>query len=303
MNMNHLEYFIAVTKFGGISRAAESLNVSKSAISDAIKQLENELNGSLFKRVGRNLVLTEMGREFLDGSDKLVKDSFSLVQDMRSFNNQKHTIKIGTAAITGAILFPYLLSGSNSFMDTVTLKVDCDKIENLLQQVEDELLDICFVEGPFFKESVESNLSFQKLRSSHLNLCIYDDHPLNKRESVSFEEIIREPVILFKDGYQSKIVMDEYKANGIRPNVAFISNQIYTVSSIVQQKRGIAFMDACITPNLPGIKVIPITPNFSYDIWIVWKSSRQYSRYIKEFVNYLLSLDYEKNHNEAANLK
>jgi len=62
LNYHHLQYFWAVAREGKLTHAAKRLHVSPSALSAQIRQLEDQLGHSLFKRVGRSLVLTEAGR-------------------------------------------------------------------------------------------------------------------------------------------------------------------------------------------------------------------------------------------------
>ena len=59
MNYNHLRYFWAVAHDGNLTRTAQRMNLSQSALSVQIKKLEDRLGHALFERRGRQLVLTE----------------------------------------------------------------------------------------------------------------------------------------------------------------------------------------------------------------------------------------------------
>lgn len=71
MNYKHLRYFRAVAHEGRLTKAAEALNLSQSALSTQIRQLEAQLGHDLFERQGRTLVLTEAGRVALDYADMI----------------------------------------------------------------------------------------------------------------------------------------------------------------------------------------------------------------------------------------
>jgi LysR family transcriptional regulator, transcriptional activator of nhaA len=71
LNYHHLRYFQAVAHEGNLTRAAQMLNLSQSALSTQIKALEARLGQNLFDRVGRQLVLTEVGRITLDHADRI----------------------------------------------------------------------------------------------------------------------------------------------------------------------------------------------------------------------------------------
>lgn len=61
LNFHHLHYFWVVAKEGHLTRAAQQLHVSQSALSTQIRQLEDQLGHPLFAREGRSLRLTEVG--------------------------------------------------------------------------------------------------------------------------------------------------------------------------------------------------------------------------------------------------
>ena len=69
LNFNHLRYFWAVAHAGSLTRAAERLNLSQSALSVQIQKLEHQIGHPLFERVGKRLVLTEAGQIALDYAD------------------------------------------------------------------------------------------------------------------------------------------------------------------------------------------------------------------------------------------
>ena len=71
LNFKHLRYFWAVAHSGNLTRAAEQLFVSQSALSVQIRKLEEWLGHDLFERQGKRLVLTEAGRIALDHADTI----------------------------------------------------------------------------------------------------------------------------------------------------------------------------------------------------------------------------------------
>lgn len=71
LNYHHLQYFWAVAREGNLTRAAERLHVSQSALSTQIRLLEEQLGQPLFERAGRRLVLTEAGRLALSYAERI----------------------------------------------------------------------------------------------------------------------------------------------------------------------------------------------------------------------------------------
>lgn len=71
LNYNHLHYFWVVAREGNLTRAAQHLNLSQSALSVQIRKLEQQLGHALFERRGKQLVLTEAGRIALDHAESI----------------------------------------------------------------------------------------------------------------------------------------------------------------------------------------------------------------------------------------
>lgn len=99
LNYHHLHYFWAVAREGNLTRAAERLKVSQSAVSVQIKKLEEALGHQLFERTGRQLSLTEAGRVTLDYADSIFDIGRELVTvlDDRA-QAAKRVLRVGVLA-------------------------------------------------------------------------------------------------------------------------------------------------------------------------------------------------------------
>lgn len=98
LNYHHLRYFRAVAHDGNLTRTAERLNLSQSALSIQIKQLEERLGHSLFERRGRQLYLTEAGRIALDHADTIFSAGEELVETLKETGRTRRAIRIGALA-------------------------------------------------------------------------------------------------------------------------------------------------------------------------------------------------------------
>ncbi|WP_421852349.1 LysR family transcriptional regulator [Novosphingobium sp.] len=98
LNYNHLRYFWAVAQDGNLSRTAERLNVSQSALSVQIRKLEDRLGHAMFERRGRALHLTEAGRITLDHADAIFATGEELLGTLRETGNARQAVRIGALA-------------------------------------------------------------------------------------------------------------------------------------------------------------------------------------------------------------
>ena len=98
LNYNHLRYFWAVAQDGNLSRTAERLNVSQSALSVQIRKLEDRLGHALFERRGRALHLTEAGRITLDHADAIFATGDELLGTLKETGTARQAMRIGALA-------------------------------------------------------------------------------------------------------------------------------------------------------------------------------------------------------------
>ena len=99
LNYNHLRYFWAVAHDGNLTRTAERLNVSQSALSIQIKKLEAQVGHALFERRGKQLILTEAGRVALDHADTIFATGDELMGTLGQRSGQiRQVIRVGSLA-------------------------------------------------------------------------------------------------------------------------------------------------------------------------------------------------------------
>ena len=95
LNYHHLRYFWAVAHDGNLTRTAERLNMSQSALSAQIKQLEARIGQALFERRGRALHLTEAGRIALDHADTIFAAGEELLDTLRETARPARALRVG----------------------------------------------------------------------------------------------------------------------------------------------------------------------------------------------------------------
>jgi LysR family transcriptional regulator, transcriptional activator of nhaA len=99
LNFHHLRYFWAVAKEGNLTRAAQGLHVSQSALSNQIKQIEQQLGQPLFLRTGRTLMLTEAGQLAFAHAETIFATGNELVALLRDGRREeRQVLRIGAVA-------------------------------------------------------------------------------------------------------------------------------------------------------------------------------------------------------------
>jgi DNA-binding transcriptional LysR family regulator len=151
MTLRQIEIFLNVVSEGHLTNVAKRMNLSQSAVSMSIKELENILGRPLFDRINKKLVLNEVGRAFYKEVDPLFKKLSDIEYEFQN-SETKGMIRVGASTTIVDYLMPSIIcSYMSSYPDVkITLKEGNTKeITNLIKSGE---IDVGFVEG-FVSES------------------------------------------------------------------------------------------------------------------------------------------------------
>ena len=145
LNYNHLRYFWVVAREGRLTKAADELNLSQSALSAQIAKLEDRLGHKLFERRGRGLVLTEAGRIALDHAEAIFATGDELMGRLKSTGqNTRIQLRVGALATLSrnfqlAFLRPVLGEPN------VEIAIRSGSLSELLAALEAHQLDVVLV--------------------------------------------------------------------------------------------------------------------------------------------------------------
>jgi LysR family transcriptional activator of nhaA len=149
LNYHHLRYFYAVAREGGVHRAAEKLRVSEPSICAQVKQLETMLGEKLFRRSGRNLVLTDFGQLISGYAEEIFALGSELLTTARRAPGAR-TLRLNIGIVDS---FPKLLSLDVlrpvfSHVPAVHLTCREGKLDDLLGQLAAHRLDGLLADEP-----------------------------------------------------------------------------------------------------------------------------------------------------------
>lgn len=286
--LRQLQYFVAVAELGSITRAAHSLSISQSSVTEAIRELESDLGVELFDRHSRGLSITHNGHQFLRHATKIL----ATVSDARnSFANERSqstgTLNIGvTSLVAGYVLSDLLARYRRACPDVEVSAIEDNGsyLEHLLIGGE---LDVAVMVISNLRDRMA--LQAEILETSPYRLWLPLGHPLVSAEIIGVQDIAREPLIM--------LTIDEIEENtgkllsalGARPHVAFRTRSVEAVRSLVATGAGIALLpDLVYRPwSLEGDRIesrdvsgsLPVV-----QVGMVWRKGSSLPQAARDFV-------------------
>ena len=111
MDTQNLQAFLLVAETGSFSLAAEQLHLTQPAVSKRVAQLEEQLDGKLFDRIGRNIGLTEAGKALLPHAKRIQQELRLAVQSVHDLDGEvSGALRLATSHHIGLHRLPPLLS-------------------------------------------------------------------------------------------------------------------------------------------------------------------------------------------------
>ncbi|ALJ11619.1 LysR family transcriptional regulator [Sphingopyxis macrogoltabida] len=148
ISIYHLETLLWIDRLGTFSAAAERLNTTQPAVSARMRELEQRLGTTLFRRDGRTMSLTAAGRKLVRDCDPLLRDMQVALLGSGGFAEASGVVRIGAGEIAAASCLPAFVAALKAEMPNVGLEIEIDLTANLIQQLLTGRTDIAFAAGP-----------------------------------------------------------------------------------------------------------------------------------------------------------
>jgi DNA-binding transcriptional LysR family regulator len=193
-SLRQLEVFLATAFHENLTRAAESLAMSQSAASSALRDLENQFGIQLFDRVGKRLQLNELGQSVRPRAQALMEQAESLElalgRQLASGN-----LKVGATLSIGNYLAVEIMARYMREQNGARVKLEVANTSSIVQRVLNFELDVGLIEG----EAQHPELDMLPWREDSLVVFCAPDHPLAGRpwltdaDLLEAQWIVREP--------------------------------------------------------------------------------------------------------------
>jgi LysR family transcriptional activator of nhaA len=149
LNYRQLHYFWVVAKTGSIVRACEQLNLTPQTISGQISLLEQTYGIELFRRVGRQLELTEAGRQTLPYAEQMFQLGGELELMLRAQPNEQQILfRVGVADVVPKSIVYRLIAPTMELNEPLRITCREDKLERLLADLAIQRLDLVISDSP-----------------------------------------------------------------------------------------------------------------------------------------------------------
>ncbi|SFB65161.1 DNA-binding transcriptional regulator, LysR family [Rhizobium sp. NFR07] len=261
MELRHLRYFIAVAEEGNFRRAAERIGIAQPPLSSQIKDLEDELEVQLFRRLPRGAALTEAGEAFLAEVIVIFRQvEFAKQMALRGAAGEFGRLRIGfTGSAAFNELVPKIIRSFRKAYPSVALTLAELNTRQLLDQIRSRSIDAAFIRpGPTSPDGIKITM----VAEEPMMVVLPTGHRLAKEYAIPLSSLQDEPLVLHSrelgpDLYDE--VIEGFRRSGVDPVIGQIAPQITSIANLVAVELGVSIVPAPLSAiNVPGVVFLPI---------------------------------------------
>ncbi len=280
MRIQQLEYLERIVEAGSINEAAKRLFLTQPSLSNAVKELENEMGIQIFQRSSGGISLTAEGREFMMYS-KQILDQVNLMNE-RYKNGQQRKQSFSVSAQHYAFVvhaFVELIKSVNANEYQFTLReTETQNIFNDLAQFKSEL-GILYTNG--FNQKImqrlfkENNLVFTPLFVAKPHIFVSRYNPLTSKSSVNLSDLEDYPYLSYEQGEVNSFYFSEEILSTLSHKKSIKVSDRATIFNLMVGLNGYTISSGIISSKLNDDKIVAIPLNVDDDITMGWLKHRQ----------------------------
>lgn len=291
MELNKYEIFMQALANGSLTKTAQKLDYTQSAISHSIASLEAELGVSLLVRNRTGITLTPEGEELLPYIHSITKSISNLMDCVNCLHGlQSGIVRINTMPSIAMHILPTAIAYFRGHYPGIRFEINTDDFYANYRSIMDGVSDFGFI------------CTNEMMAYPHLNQCevlpftrekmmvvLPVHHSLTSCKTISLETLQNENFILVQGG--SEETNPIFQQHGIVPNILFYLRDAFTIMSMVEMGIGISIIpEMSILRHPYQLEVRELSMPAYRNISIIYRKQPLLSNAAKEFLDVLMGL-------------
>jgi DNA-binding transcriptional LysR family regulator len=241
MTFRQFEIFLAVARAKNFTRAAETLHVSQSTLSQHVLELERELGVRLFDRLGRAVTLTEGGRLLEEHATRIVTTVASARRAIDELKGlERGSLVIGASTTPGIYVLPAIVAAFRRRYPGIDISLQIENSQVIEERVRADTVDLGVVGGHVLgvrERCVATGLLDELL------LIVPPRHPWAKRREIAPRELADVPLLMREQGSATRLVTERtLRQAGVKFIAGMQLDHIEAIKQAVMAGLGLAFV-------------------------------------------------------------
>ncbi|MCM3628554.1 LysR family transcriptional regulator [Paenibacillus glycanilyticus] len=279
MTLQQLKYIIEVANRGSINEAAKRLFISQPTLSNAIKDLEDELQLAIFERSNKGISLSKEGVEFLSYARQVVEQAELLESRYLNAKPSPQHFSVSTQHYAFAVnAFVSLVQEFGqeeyelSLRETKTYEI-IEDVKSLRSEI--GILYLNEFNGKVINKLLkDSNLQFTSLFTANPHIFISIKNPLAKQAKVTIDQLDEFPYLSFDQGEYNSFHFAEEILSTLSHKKSIRVNDRATLFNLLIGLNGYTISTGVLSADLNGNEIIPVPLDTEETINVGWIAHR-----------------------------
>lgn len=265
MELRHMRTFAAVARALNFTAAAVELNVAQPAVSQTIRDLEEEMGVQLFHRTKRSVRITAAGRTFRADVERILSDAEAAVQaTQRAARGEVGALSVGFMGPALWPILPEMVKDYQGLYPGVELSLQELMPDRQITAFREGRLDVGLSRS-FGEQAQELWLEEELIYTDRIVAAVPEGHALAKRRRLNLKQLAREDLVLYhREGTPGMFdqIIEALRGAGVAPRVRYQPDQMMTVLTWVAAGAGIGLVPGCVARlAFEGVKFREVTPS------------------------------------------
>jgi DNA-binding transcriptional LysR family regulator len=297
MELRVLQYFLAVTREGSISGAAEYLHLSQPTLSRQLKDLEDELGKQLFIRGNRSVTLTEDGMILRKRAEEIM-ELVRKTENEISFSDEAIAgdIYIGAGETEGVRILLKAAKELQTRYPLIHFHIISGDSQTVMEQLDRGLIDFGLLLG---KMNLSKYDTLKLPAKDNWGVLMRRDAPLAQKDKITIDDLIVQPLIISRQADKNNDLSEWFNKSKGEPNIVATYNLVYNASLMVDEGMGYALcLDKIInTSGDSNLCFRPLEPKLELEMNLVWKKYQLLTKAAEKFISLL---NFEQLHHPSS---
>lgn len=294
MTLNQLKYIITVADKGTISAAAKELFISQPSLTNAIKELEEEIQINIFNRTNKGIIVSNEGNEFLAYARQVLEQFNLLEEKYLNIKKQSPRFSVSTQhysfAVNAFVDVIREFGGDNydfTLRETQTFEI-IEDVTRLKSEI-GVLYTSAKNEEVLMKIIKQNGLVFEKLFIAKPHVFISSKHPLAQKSTITLEDLEEYPYLSFEQGDYNSFYFSEEILSTLDRNKNIKVSDRATLFNLAIGLNGYTVSSGVISKELNGENIIarPLMVDEYMCIGTIVHKNMVLSRYGKAYMEAL----------------
>jgi LysR family transcriptional regulator, transcriptional activator of the cysJI operon len=291
INLENLIAFFFVAMEKSFSNAASKLFLTQPAVTTKIKCLERQFGTKLFISSGKQLQLTDVGKEILPMAEQVYKKSKEIENILTSYTNAgRGVLRIGASRSLSQTYLPLIINIFSDHYPNIQISIT----EGTSHEIIEKIMQFKDNIGIIPKVPINDKITAITISNEKIEFLVSNKNPLAQKENITIDDMLHQPILVAGEGSATRLaLLDVFEKYNVAPKIVFEAENLEMIKKYLLTGKGMALMFPAVVKNeleKGQLKILSMADiNIYIDVQLIFLSEHLLSPSAKKIIEIIHS--------------